>query len=64
MTDERPLTLRPADPARVDLAAIGDDLDFIKCQLARIPTRKELARLISLGQLASAALCGIAALFR
>jgi hypothetical protein len=27
-----------------DFAAIGDELDFIKAQLARIPTRKELAQ--------------------
>ncbi len=66
MTDERPLTLRQADQARADFAAIADDLDFVKGQLARIPTRKELARLVLLGTLATAALvlCGIAALFR
>jgi hypothetical protein len=45
MPDEHTLSLRQADQARADFAAIGDDLDFIKRQLARIPTRKEMARL-------------------
>ena len=31
--------------ARGDLYAIADDLEFLKVQLARIPTRKELARM-------------------
>lgn len=42
-TEDR-LTLRQADEARADFYAIQDDLDFVKAQLARIPTRKELAR--------------------
>jgi hypothetical protein len=40
---EHRLTLRQADQARDDFAAITDDLDFIKSQLARLPTRKEQA---------------------
>ena len=36
--------MRQADAARSDLYAIGDDLEFIKTQLARLPTRKQLAR--------------------
>jgi hypothetical protein len=36
--------LRQIDQARGDLYAIADDLEFLKEQLARIPTRKELAR--------------------
>jgi hypothetical protein len=36
--------LRQADQARTDFAAIESDLLFIASQLARIPTRKELAR--------------------
>ena len=43
MPDEHPLTLRQADQARGDFASIAEDLDFIKLQLARLPTRKELA---------------------
>jgi hypothetical protein len=31
--------------ARGDFAAVADDLDFLKAQLARIPTRRELARM-------------------
>jgi hypothetical protein len=42
MSDER-LTLRQADQAREDFASIAEDLDFIKSQLARLPTRRELA---------------------
>jgi hypothetical protein len=45
MPDEHPFTLRQADQARTDFYAIEDELDFIKDQLALIPTRKELARI-------------------
>ena len=48
MPDERPFTLRQVDQAHGDLHAIADDLEFIKSQLARLPTRKELAQ-IALG---------------
>jgi len=41
MTDERSFTLRQMDQARGDLYGIADDLEFIKVQLARLPTRKE-----------------------
>ena len=44
MPDEHQLTLRQADQARADFYAIQDELDFVKAQLAPIPTRKELAR--------------------
>jgi hypothetical protein len=43
------LTLRQADPARDDFAAIIDDLDFIKIQLARLLTRNEVWRAAMLG---------------
>ena len=33
------LTLRQADQARSDFAAILDELDFVKGQLALMPTR-------------------------
>ena len=42
MPDERPFTLRQIDQARGDLYALQDDLDFIKLQLARLPTRYEV----------------------
>lgn len=54
MPDERKFTLRQIDQARGDLYAITDDLDFVKTQLARIPTRKELAQ-TALGIIVAAA---------
>jgi hypothetical protein len=56
MPDERPFTLRQIDQARSDFYAIGDDLEFIKSQLARLPTRKEMARTALLVTLTTAAL--------
>jgi hypothetical protein len=44
MSDKSQFTLRQIDQARGDLYAIADDLEFLKVQLARMPTRKELAR--------------------
>jgi hypothetical protein len=54
-TEDR-LSLRQADAARADLYAIHDELDFIKVQIARLPTRKDLARTAVLAALAGAAL--------
>jgi hypothetical protein len=69
MPNDYPLTLRQADQARSDFAAIQDDLDFIQAQLARVATlltHKELARLTLLATFTGAALvlAGIAVLFR
>jgi hypothetical protein len=44
MPDEHPLPLRQADQARTDFTAIDSNLDFIKRQLPRVPTRNQLAR--------------------
>jgi hypothetical protein len=44
MHEERSLTLRQVDQARGDLYAISDDLEFLKAQLARLPTRGQLAQ--------------------
>jgi hypothetical protein len=44
MPDENILTLRQADQARTDFAAIQSDLQFIAGQLARLPTRRDLAK--------------------
>ena len=44
-----PLTLRQADEARADFAAISDDLDFIKSQLSRQPDRAWLSRMGLIG---------------
>jgi hypothetical protein len=40
---ERRLTLRQAAQARDDFAMIMDELDFVKAQLARLPTRRHQA---------------------
>ena len=44
MSDERTLTLQQADEARADFYAISDDLEFLRAQLARVPTRGQLAQ--------------------
>jgi len=66
MTHERSLTLRQIDQARGDLYGIADDVEFIKEQLARLPTRKEMAQTALLVTLTTAALvlAGFEALFR
>jgi hypothetical protein len=40
---ERRLTLRQAAQARDDFAMIMDELDFMKTQIARLPTRRDQA---------------------
>jgi hypothetical protein len=44
MPDEHSLALRQADQARNDFAAIESDLQFVMAQLARLPTRGDLAK--------------------
>jgi hypothetical protein len=39
VSDERSLTLQQIDQARGDLYGIADDLEFMKFQLSRLPTR-------------------------
>ena len=41
----RHLTLRQADQARSDFAAILDELEFVKGQLALMPTRADVSRM-------------------
>jgi hypothetical protein len=53
---ERRLTLRQANQARDDFAAILDELEFVNAQLARLPTRKELWRAALMGMLGGSAL--------
>jgi hypothetical protein len=36
------LTLRQADQARKDFAQILDELDFLRSQIARLPTKSEV----------------------
>jgi hypothetical protein len=52
--DDRSFTLRQVDQAPGDLYAIQDDLDFIKAQLARLPTRHEVWRAAMLGMIGGA----------
>jgi hypothetical protein len=44
MLDENILTLRQGDQARTDFALIESNLEFIAGQLARLPTRCDLAK--------------------
>jgi hypothetical protein len=62
MLNEHALTLRQIDEVRADLAAIENDLDFIKGQLARVPTRTQLARYSLLVLLGTACLVATLAL--
>jgi hypothetical protein len=57
--------VRQADQARTDFAAIEIELEVIQAQLARLPTRKELAQTALLATLTGAApvLVGIEVLF-
>ena len=43
------LTLRQADQARTDFAAIESNLEFIMSQLARVPTREAVGALLFAG---------------
>jgi hypothetical protein len=56
---QRRLTLRQADQARDDFAQILDELDLVKSQLARLPTRSEVSLIVLRLTLGAAA--GIAA---
>jgi len=44
MMDEHALTLRQADQIRGDLYAVQEELEWVKEQLTRLPTRLDLAR--------------------
>jgi hypothetical protein len=54
MPDEDQLSLRQADQIRGDLYGIQDDLDFIKVQLALLPTKNEVWRAAMLGMVGGA----------
>ena len=53
---ERHLTLRQADQARINFAAIESDLEFIMARLARMPTRAGIWRAALVGMLGGACL--------
>ena len=57
------LTLRQADQARSDFAAIEDDLQFVMSQLALVPTRAYLCRMVLLSTASLWALLGAVALW-
>ena len=44
MSDQNIRTLRQADQARTDFALIESNLEFLAGQLARVPTRGDLAK--------------------
>jgi hypothetical protein len=56
MSDEYNLTLRQADQARADFAAIDDSLNLIMRMLVPLPTRKEMYQAALLGVLTGAGL--------
>jgi hypothetical protein len=58
-----PLTLRQADQARSDFAAIESDLQLVMSQLARLPTRAYLCRMLLLTTDSLWALLGAVALW-
>jgi hypothetical protein len=63
MADHCSITLRQADQARADFAAITEDLEFIKGQFARLPTRTDQARNTLASILATAPLTTLALLW-
>jgi hypothetical protein len=58
-----PLALRQADQARSDFAAIEGDLKFIMSQLARLPTRAYVCRMLLLSTASLWTLLGAVALW-
>jgi hypothetical protein len=64
MTQEYPLTLRQADQAREDFAAINSDLQFVMDQLAKLPSRAYLCRVLLLAMGATWALLAALLLLR
>jgi hypothetical protein len=56
-----PLALRQADQARSDFAAIESDLQFVMSQLARLPTRAYICRMLLLSTASLGALLGAVA---
>ena len=61
---ERALTLRQIDQARSDFALFEDQLEFIMGQLARMPTRAYLCRVLLLATASIWALLAVVLLIR
>ena len=49
MRDEHALTLHQTDRAHSDLYAIADELEILKVQIARLPSRAFVSRLALMG---------------
>jgi hypothetical protein len=64
MSDEHILTLRRADQARTGFALIDSDLELIMRQLARLPTRAYLCRMLLLATASIWALLAVVLLLR
>jgi hypothetical protein len=58
-----PLTLRQTDQARSDFAAIESDLQLVMSQLAQLPTRAYLCRMLLLSTASLWAMLGAVALW-
>jgi len=58
---DHPLALRQVDQARADFAAIESDLQFVMSQLAGLPTRAYLCRMLLLATASLWALLGAVA---
>jgi hypothetical protein len=56
------LTVRQANQAREDFGILLDELDFLKMQVSRLPTRKWLSRMALIGFGSVWALLGLVAL--
>jgi hypothetical protein len=64
MRDENIVQLRAADQARTDFALIESNLEFIMGQLARMPTRAYLCRMLLLATASIWALLAVVLLIR
>ena len=62
MNDQHSFTLRQVDQARGDLYAISDELEFLKAQIAGLPTRAYVSRLALMATVTVWALIGAVAL--
>jgi hypothetical protein len=63
MPDRRPFSLRQVDGARTEFALLEAELDFLKGQIARLPTRAYLCRTALLATASLWALVGAVALY-
>jgi hypothetical protein len=56
MPDDRSFTLQQIDRARTDFALLAHDIDFLKGQLARLPSRAYVSRVALMAMLSGSAL--------